>query len=929
MSNLNRKMIILFVILLSFPATNIISSGQNGRWRPEPVLGNPGLAFDSGRVPLDFLRNKAQVLGKASVYSKASGSVSQLTKGADELLQYTAGGHVVGFRKGEMFLASGDHALRVEFVNARLVSPVEEIKSVSMKDNRQAAQPLEKVTYRDLWQGVTLVYEKHGSGVVKSTYHIQPAGTGTIDPVGQIRLRYNMPVKVDDSGNLLLSFATGKMKESRAVAWQEIDEKRVPVDVAYRLLGEQEIRFNVGSYNRRYPLVIDPVLNWSTFLGSSSDDWGYAMAVDTSGNVYVGGQSNATWGSPVRPFAGNYDTFVAKLNGSGALQWNTFLGSPSTDYGFAIAVDTSGNVYVAGYSAATWGSPIRSFAGSDDAFAAKLNNNGALQWNTFLGGSDYDRSYGIAVDTSGNVYVAGYSAATWGWPIINPYAGNGDGFVAKLNGSGDLQWNTFLGGGSTEDGDNAIAVDTSGNIYVAGYSAATWGSPVRAFGGNCDTFVAKLNGSGALQWNTFLGGSSYDYGNAIAVDVSGNVYVTGYSNATWGSPVRLFAGTSDAFAAKLNGSGALQWSTFLGSSSTDYGNAIAVDSSGNVYVAGYSAATWGSPVRTFAGGSDAFVAKLNGSGAVQWNTFLGGSSSDSGSGVAVDTRRNAFVAGQSWDSWGSPIRPLAGSRDAFVAKIGSETKTDFNQDGYEDILWRYYGSGGKNALWYMKGATKIGYADVPAVTDLNWQIVGTGDFNGDGWPDILWRYYGSGGKNAVWYMKGATKIGYADVPAVTDLNWQIVGTGDFNGDGWPDVLWRYNGSGGKNAVWYMKGATYIGSAYLTAVTDLNWQIVGTGDFNGDGWPDILWRYNGSGGKNAVWYMKGATYIGSAFLPAVTDLNWQIVGTGDFNGDGWPDILWRYNGSGGKNALWYMKGATYIGSAFLPAVTDLNWKIENH
>jgi hypothetical protein len=156
-----------------------------------------------------------------------------------------------------------------------------------------------------------------------------------------------------------------------------------------------------------------------------------------------------------------------------------------------------------------------------------------------------------------------------------------------------------------------------------------------------------------------------------------------------------------------------------------------------------------------------------------------------------------------------------------------------------------------------------------------------------------------------------------------------VGTGDFNRDGWPDILWRYNGSGGKNFIWYMKGATRIGSASLPGLIDLNWQIVGTGDFNRDGWPDILWRYNGSGGANLVWYMQGATRTGTASVLAVTDLNWKIGGAGDFNGDGWPDILWRYSGSGGKNCIWHMKGATRIGSANLLAVTDLNWRIENH
>jgi hypothetical protein len=381
MSELHRKVLIPFILLLFFPANNIISSAQKARWRPEQVLGNPGLAFDSAKVRLGFIRDKAQI----------------------------------------------------------------------------------------------------------------------------------------------------------------------------PLIGEQEVGFKAGSYDPRYPLVIDLVQTWNTFLGSSTGFCsGRDIAVDTSGNVYVTGESSATWGSPVRPFAGWRDAFVAKLNNNGDLLWNTFLGGPTyADYGIGIAVDTSGNVYVAGYSNATWGSPVSPFAGSDDAFAAKLNNNGALQWNTFLGGSTKaDLCFGLAVDTSGNVYLAGDSYATWGLPI-RPYAGGADGFAAKLNNSGALQWNTFLGG-SGDDFGRDIAVDTSGNISVTGESSATWGSPVRPFAGVRDAFAAKLNNSGALQLNTFLGGSGDDFGGGIAVDTSGNVYVTGTSYGTWGSPVRPFAGSCDAFLAKID-----------------------------------------------------------------------------------------------------------------------------------------------------------------------------------------------------------------------------------------------------------------------------------------------------------------------------------------------------------------------------------------
>jgi hypothetical protein len=259
----------------------------------------------------------------------------------------------------------------------------------------------------------------------------------------------------------------------------------------------------------------------------------------------------ATWGSPVRAYTGSWDAFAAKFNSStGALTWNTFLGASGTDYGRGIAVDGSGNVYVAGQSDAAWGSPVRAYAGGSDAFAVKLNSAGSLTWNTFLGGSGSDNGYGIAVDGSGNVYVTGASTAAWGSPV-RAYASGYDAFAAKLNSAGTLTWNTFLGGGGGDVG-CGIAMDFSGNVYVAGYSGATWGSPLRAYTGNYDAFAAKLDSSGALALNTFLGGGGSETGKGIAVDGSGSVYVAGESAATWGSPVRAYTGNNDAFAAKLD-----------------------------------------------------------------------------------------------------------------------------------------------------------------------------------------------------------------------------------------------------------------------------------------------------------------------------------------------------------------------------------------
>ena len=410
------------------------------------------------------------------------------------------------------------------------------------------------------------------------------------------------------------------------------------------------------------------LMTWNTFLGGSAV--GHNIAVDGKGSVYVTGYSDTAWGNPVRAYTANREAFVAKLDSGGNLIWNTFLGGSGWDYGSGIAVDVSGNVYVTGLSNATWGSPVRAYTANNDAFVAKLDSGGNLIWNTFLGGIGYEEGHGIAVDDGGNVYIVGGSDATWGSPV-RVYTAGGDAFAARIDRSGNLIWSTFLGGNGLDEG-NTVAVDGSGNVYVAGASYATWGSPVRAYTAGLDAFAAKLSGSGTLTWNSFLGGSGNDRGWGIAADSSGNVYVAGYSETTWGSPVRAYTAGQDAFAVKLDSRGSPTWNTFLGGSADEIGNAIAVDSGGNVYIAGTSNATWGSPVRAYTASTDGFAVGLTSKGNLVWNTFLGGHGDDLGTGIALDSDGNVYVAGYSTASWGTPVRAYT-CCDAFLAKLGSNS----------------------------------------------------------------------------------------------------------------------------------------------------------------------------------------------------------------------------------------------------------------
>ena len=597
----------------------------------------------------------------------------------EQLLQFTSGGHVLGFGSQGVYLAGLDHALRVEFAGGVPVQPIAEAGGTT----QIGTAPLGLVTYTDVWSNIDIVYSSVDDGIADSTYIIHPGG----DPA-DISLRYNVPVEVMPGGGLRFSFDSGYVTEGAPVAWQLVDGERLPVAVQFRQQAEDRVGLDLGSYDAGNTVHIDPVYQWHTFHGSSSGDIGGGIAVDSSGNVYVAGYSNAAWGTPLNAHNGSMDIVVVKLNGSGAYQWHTFYGSSSEeDWGQGIAVDPSGDIYVTGYSDAAWGFPLNAYAGGGyhDIVVVKLNGSGALQWHTFHGSAGKsDAGYGIAVDPSGDIYVTGYSAA-WGSPLNAHNSSNSDIFIAKLNGSGALQWHTFYG---SSDWDNlwgsGIAVDPSGDIYVTGHSWASWNGPgstppINAFNGSGgfdmgDIAVVKLNSSGTYQWHTFYGSSSDDIGYGIAVNPSGNVYVTGYSDATWGSPLNTHAGGGyhDIVVVKLNGSGDLQWHTFYGSSGEkDLAYGIAVDPSDSVYVTGYSG-DWGSPLNDHNGSTDIAVVKLNSSGTLQWHTFYGSSDSDNlaNSGIAVDPSGYIYMTGES-SAWGSPINAHADLYDIVVIKAAS------------------------------------------------------------------------------------------------------------------------------------------------------------------------------------------------------------------------------------------------------------------
>lgn len=247
-----------------------------------------------------------------------------------------------------------------------------------------------------------------------------------------------------------------------------------------------------------------------------------------------------------------------------------------------------------------------------------------------------------------------------------------------------LVWNTFLGG-TGYDYEGRIARDADGNLYVAGRSDASWGAPVRAWTEGYDAFVAKIGPDGTLLWNTFLGGTGADRAYGIVIDGDGGLYVAGDSTVAWGAPKRAYTKGYDAFVARIDADGNILWTTFLGGSSDDTSRGIARVASGGICVTGWSNSPWENPVRPFGGSggwAEAFVAMLDGDGNFVWNTFLGGlgDAHDEGYAIAVDADDYAFVTGSSQASWGDPVRPWTPNVNAFVAKL----------DGYGNLVWNTF-----------------------------------------------------------------------------------------------------------------------------------------------------------------------------------------------------------------------------------------------
>jgi hypothetical protein len=641
-----------------------------------------------------------------------------------------------------------------------------------------------RVRFAGIYPGIDLVY--YGNQRQLEYDFVSEAGA---DPAA-IRLRFGgaRQLRRETNGDLVVKTAHGWLRFQKPSIYQLVNGARSPVEGDFDLAGKHTVRFRLGSYDRSRALVIDPVLIYSTFLGGSGADSAKAIALDSSGDAYVVGQTNSpdfptTHGSFQVSNHGAtshvFNAFVTKMNPTGtALIYSTYLGGsggapPNVvgDVANAITVDSVGDAYVTGQTGSTnfpvTGGVVQIYDkaaanGDVTAVVTKLNPDGtALVYSTYLGGSGTvanapfagDTGTAIAVDSNGAAYVAGWSYSS-DFPVTSGalqkinnslVTGGDNGFVAKLNPTGaGIVYATYIGGGGTSgsipfagDSCNAIAVDGAGDAYIAGQMLSkdflvTTGAfqTKQASSGEdgANAFVAELNPAGTtFNYSTYLGGNVIDTANAIAIDPAGDAYVTGY---TFSNNFPVTAGAiqptnngytnhvTNAYVSELNPAGsALVYSTYLGGSggtinlspgnsfpSGDEANGLAIDRSGDAYVAG-SAASADFPVTTSAyqpgnhnqspgcaggcyGGYNAFVAKIGPNGTnLAYSTFLGGNGfnannpafkedeeGDLANGLALDSSDNAYITGDA-ESGNFPITPgvfqttIHATGNAFIAEL--------------------------------------------------------------------------------------------------------------------------------------------------------------------------------------------------------------------------------------------------------------------
>lgn len=685
-----------------------------------PVVADGTVGMEVSRIPLVFIENQGQ-------------------KSTEVLYHADAAGHSIYFMPDAVVYATGNDntqsgsVIEISVVGQNAQVLVEGLDSLPGTANFflgndpgkwiSSVPTFGQVRYGNAMRGVDIVY--YGTqGMLKRDILIAPG----IDP-GKLTFQYSGQdsLSIDRGGNLMVKTATGTLLEAAPVCYQVIQDKQIPVACEYIVLGESLVGFRVGAYDVSYPLVIDPVLDFSSYLGGYWDDQGYAVAVDSLGSAYVTGKTWSTdfpitWWKQVYNDTniGGYDVFVTKFEPDGLmLNYSTYLGGYNDDSGQGIAVDSAGNAYITGYTLSCNYPVVRAFqptinsgcgpCSDADAFVTVLNPDGNdLIYSSFLGGNMTD--HGWAIDLNGTVDINGTTdvvivgdTGSWNFPTTEGawdrvFNGTWDAFVTGISYNGtisNISFSTFLGGDGSDRAYGLAIHNGTGDIYVTG-ETNSWNFPTiswlsNTIKGSTDAFVTHFDPVASTPISsTYLGGNGKEAGNDIAVDNPGYFYVTGYTQSTLRfippPPFKAFQNTlkgfQDAFVTKFNPAGnSLNYSTYIGGNLVDTGTGIAVDERGFAYITGFTDSP-NYPTKDALFPSingypyDAFVTTFYPNGtSLMFSTYLGGKLDDHAMGIALH-EGNVTITGYTMSPdfpVKDPYQPTFGGLpyDAFVARISS------------------------------------------------------------------------------------------------------------------------------------------------------------------------------------------------------------------------------------------------------------------
>lgn len=684
----------------ALPPLALLEDGEAARLSSVAAADNPTRRRTKeayGKLPLSFEANQGQMDSRVRFLSRGNGYNLFLTSTEAVLaLQQSRSRRLTSAPADQTPSKTTNEVLRMKLVGANPTPKVDGSDQLPGKSNyfignnpknwRTNVSTFARVHYREVYPGVDVVY--YGNQQQLENDFIVAPGTNP----GMIALRFDGAHKiwVDGEGSLVLdpgNGASGNVRLRKPVIYQLIDGARREVAGNYVMRNRREVGFEVADYDLTKPLVIDPVLVYSTYLGGNHAESDWAITVDSSGSAYVVGTTASTdFPGAAPPQHGFDDVTVVKFNAAGsALIYSTYLGGSQSESGYDIAVDSGGDAYVTGKTTSPNFPVVNALkstysGGTDeDAFVTRINAAGsALVYSTYLAGQFGARGWGIAATGSqGFAYVTGTTSINF--PVTAgafESTNFNSGFLTKLctncSGASSLVYSTFLAHSGSGEG-RSVAADVGGNVYLTGkvFSNSTNFATPGAFqttygGGAADAFVAKFNtnlsGPAALIYATYLGGSGKDIGGndaasssgrAIAIDASGNAYITGTTGSSTDFPLAnasqgVIGGQNDAFLTKLNATGsALIYSTYLGGSGDDFGLSVAVNVAGGAYVTGAAGPNFPT-VNTLLTpqASVGFVTKFTPAGAVVYSTLLSGVTASTGSfGLAVDDAGNAFATG--------------------------------------------------------------------------------------------------------------------------------------------------------------------------------------------------------------------------------------------------------------------------------------------